>query len=296
MKILKITFNISSDLAEAIDDYLIGVHGAAIVSEIDNSGSPSEQHAFIEKDQGTTEEFEELALQISEYGEELARIFSCDPPHFLMEIMDNQDWNESWKEHFKPFIIVPDLVIAPTWAKYRKRINEQVIVMDPGMAFGTGHHETTKLCIEFLRESEAVSSGGTILDVGTGTGILAIAAVLFGACVVVGIDNDPEAVKAARSNCRLNGLSDQIEISGRNLKDVVRTFDLVVANIVHDVLLELSEDLSKAAGEMGSLLLSGLIDGIQSDNIALCFAEKGFKLVDKRTDGQWCALLMSRSK
>ena len=220
--------------------------------------------------------------------------FSSASPTVAVEILEDQDWSETWKVHFKPFAIVPGLVIAPTWEQYEAASDEQVIVMDPGMAFGTGHHETTRLCLELLRESEPISSGGTMLDVGTGTGILAMAGLLFGARRAVCIDNDPEAVKTALANCLLNDLSSRMEVSGRDLKEIEATFDLVTANIVHDVLLELSDDLDRVAGDGGALLLSGLVDGQQGENITQCFGDKGFQLIEKRTDGQWCALLLKK--
>ena len=292
MKILKLTIRLDSRLVDSLNDFLIGVHDAAIESTVTNDDGPCILQAFIDKDLSTMDEAEFLAAQVRKYGAELAHIFICDPPEVDVEFLENQDWSESWKIHFKPFAIVPGLVIAPSWEHYEPIQDEQVIVMDPGMAFGTGHHATTRLCLEMISQTETLAKGGTMLDVGTGTGILAMAAVLFGARHAVGIDNDAEALKAARNNCKINGLSEKIEIYDKPLEDIKSIFDLVVANIVHDVLLELSVDLTRVAGG-GSLLLSGLIDGSQSDNIISCFGDKGFELVDKRTDGQWCALLFS---
>ena len=285
-------------MVDSLSDFLIGVHGAAIESAVTDDKvaieDPVVLQAFLEKDFASIAEAELLAAQISQYGAELAQIFSCASPTVSVEILEDQDWSETWKVHFKPFTIVPGLVIAPTWEQYETASDEQVIVMDPGMAFGTGHHETTRLCLELLRESEPISSGGTMLDVGTGTGILAMAALLYGARRAVGIDNDPEAVKTALANCRLNDLSSRMEVSGRDLKEIEATFGLVTANIVHDVLLELSDDLARVAREGGALLLSGLIDGQQGENITQCFEGKGFQLIEKRTDGQWCALLLKK--
>ncbi len=299
LKILKFTINLDSRLVDSLSDFLIGVHGAAIESAVPDEEGPRESpavlQAFLEKSLVSIAEAELLAAQISEYGAELARIFSCASPSVSVEILEDQDWSETWKVHFKPFAIVPGLVIAPTWEQYEAGMDEQVIVMDPGMAFGTGHHETTRLCLELLREAEPISSGGTMLDVGTGTGILSMAALLFGASRAVGIDNDPEAVKTAQANCLLNGLLERMEVSGRDLKEIKATFDLVTANIVHDVLLELSNDLARVTGDGGALLLSGLIDGRQSENIAQCFEGKGLWLIEKRTDGQWCALLLKKA-
>ena len=278
-------------MADSFSDFLIGVHDAAIDSAVLEEGTPAVLQAYVEKKVSSSNEMEAMADQLRAYGRELAQIFSCDPPQIAVEVLEDRDWSESWKVHFKPFAIVPGLVIAPTWEEYEARGDEQVIVMDPGMAFGTGHHETTRLCLELMSEAETVSAGGTMLDVGTGTGILAMAAVLFGARHAVGIDNDPEAVRAARDNCRLNDLEERIEISGRGLKTVETIFDLVTANIVHDVLLDLSADLARVTGEGGSLVLSGLLEGAQCDAITRSFEEKGFHLVDTRTAGQWCALL-----
>lgn len=297
--VLKLDIELNSRLVNAFSDHLIGVYGAAVESVAPDEEGPIEDpvvlQAFLEKDLSSIAEAELLAAQICEYGGELAQIFSCTAPTVSVAILEDQDWSETWKVHFKPFAIIPGLVIAPTWELYEAGRDEQVIVMDPGMAFGTGHHETTRLCLELLCEAESISSGGTMLDVGTGTGILAMAAILFGARRVVGIDNDAEAVKTARANCRLNRLSNRMEVSGRALKDIETTFDLVTANIVHDVLLELSDDLARVAVDGGALLLSGLIDGEQDENISQCFEDKGFRLIEKRTDGQWCALLLKKS-
>ena len=295
MKLLKLTIHADSRLFDSLSDFLIGVHDAAIGSSVSDKGGPRILQVFIEKDVSSSDEAELIAAQARAYGVELAQIFSCDPPEIDVEFLEDQDWSESWKVHFKPFAIVPGLVIAPSWEHYEPAPDERVIVMDPGMAFGTGHHETTRLCLEMLSQTEVIRQGGTMLDVGTGTGILAMAAVLLGACRAVGIDNDAEAVKAAVANCDLNGLSDKIEISDKPVEDINSTFDLVVANIVHDVLVQLSKDLSRVA-EGGLLMLSGLIEGNQSDNIIHCFEKMGFQLVDTRTDDQWCALLMKNPK
>ena len=292
---MQITIELDSKLVDSMSDFLIGVHDAAVESTLPEEGASAVLQAFVERDLEAPGDAETIADQIRAYGLELGKIFSCDSPRVTVEILKNRDWSETWKTHFKPFTIVPGLVIAPTWEDYEAREDEQVIVMDPGMAFGTGHHETTRLCLQLMSESATVSAGGTVLDVGTGTGILAMAASLFGARRVVGIDNDPEAVRAAGANCSFNNLSDRIEISGRNLNDIETVFDLVIANIVHDVLLELSADLARVTGSGGTLLLSGLIDGDQSDNISRCFWERDFELIDKRADGQWCALLFKKA-
>lgn len=280
-------------MGDALSDYLVGIHDAAIDIEVSEQGGSISLQAFLEADGAAGDKHENLIRQISEYGRELAAIFSVSPPTVKAEFIEDQDWSENWKAHFKPFTIVPGLVIAPTWEPYQASGSEQVIVMDPGMAFGTGQHETTRLCLEMMRQSQVLSEGRQVLDVGTGTGILGMAALLLGASQAAAIDNDPEAVKAALINSRLNNLAHRMEITDQSLSEIEDTFGFVAANIVHDVLLELADDLARVTGAEGYLLLSGLIDGEQSENMERCFGERGFRLVEKRTDGQWCALLFT---
>ncbi len=296
MKVIKLRIEIEANLVDALGDYLIGIHDAAVELPVTDGDCKTVLQAFLERDTATTEELSQLAEQISSYGSVLAELFSCSLPLVSVELVEDQDWAENWKVHFKPFAIVPGLVIVPTWESYRSNNDERVIVMDPGMAFGTGHHATTRLCLEFLGESSAVSAGGEVLDVGTGTGILAMAALLFGASRAVAIDNDAEAVKAAKANSDRNKLSGRMEISGTSLKDIGSTFQVVTANIVHDVLLELSEDLARVTQAGGSLILSGLLDGDQSDSMVRCFAQKGFVLAGRKTAENWSSLLLAKNR
>ncbi len=295
MKTLKFKIELEAKLIDALSDYLIGVHNAATEVGVSDGGGSMILQAFAEMDLDTVQEADRLACQIGEYGRELADLFRCAPPVVAVEFIEDQDWSENWKAHFKPFAIVPGLVITPTWEQYKAREGEQVIVMDPGMAFGTGHHETTRLCLELLQESESIISGCTVLDVGTGTGILAMASLLFGADRVVSVDNDLEAIRVARENSRLNNLSGRMEVSAAEIKNIETPFACVVANIVHDVLLELADDLARLTEEGGTLVLSGLLEGDQSDNLVHCFEQRTFHLKQKRTAGQWCSLLFEKS-
>ena len=295
LQTIKITIETEAQLEDALSDYLIGMFEAAVEFEVaENKTGETVLHGFLQKELASNTELEQLAEQIRGYGAELATIFTCSAPRISVSLLENQDWSEKWKTHFKPFAIIPGLVIAPTWEPYSAIDSEQVIVMDPGMAFGTGHHATTRLCLEFLRDIEFASMDGTVLDVGTGTGILGMAALLFGASRVVAIDNDEEAVKAARSNAGLNKLSDRLEVSDCTLSAIKQSYQVVVANIVHDVLLDLSDELARVTVENGFLILSGLICGDQSTSIRSCFEKKGFRLVEQKLEDQWCALKLKK--
>ncbi len=283
-----------ASLVDALSDYLIGMFDAAVEFQA-SATSMTVLNGFLQPDDSSAAGLTALRRQVEAYGTDLAAVFGCPPPAIHLEEIDHQDWAERWKEYFKAFEIVPGLVIAPTWESYQADGGTKMIRMDPGMAFGTGQHETTRLCLQMLREPDLITPETTLLDVGSGTGILGMAALLFGAARVVAIDNDEEAVKAARANAELNRLSEKMAVSGTPLAELSTTFQVVVANIVHDVLLELSDDLVRVVQPGGTLVLSGLIEGEQSANIARVFAEKGCQLIGQARDGQWAALQLRKS-
>jgi len=168
--------------------------------------------------------------------------------------------------------------------------------MDPGMAFGTGHHATTALALEMV--SGELKRGGeqiSVLDVGTGTGVLAMAAALLGAERVLAIDNDPVAVSAAAENTLLNKLSDRMVVTGAPLSSVAPQYSLVIANIVHDVLVMLSADLERVTEPGGRLVLSGILHGMQVESIIRRFNEAGFRLIEEQKRDEWAALLMEKA-
>ncbi len=174
-----------------------------------------------------------------------------------------EDWATAWKTYFKPVKVGDRIVIKPTWEDYAGNEAELIIQLDPGMAFGTGTHPTTSLCIRALERS--VSPGRLVYDIGTGSGVLAIAAALLGAQVKA-VDLDPVAVKVAKENTELNGLIDRIEVKLGDLAQVLAgPADLVVANIIADVIIILAEDLERVLKPGGICLASGIISGRRQD-------------------------------
>ncbi len=287
---LKITIKTDPVMVESIGDFLIGVFEAGV-----ETGAPDEPlygtiNAYIQKADFDTVFIEETIVSITAYLSELATIFNVSIPELSSTMMEDEDWGKSWKEHFKPFAIVPGLVISPTWEKYQPKPGEQVITMDPGMAFGTGHHATTSLTLECIQETLAGTVGLSLLDVGTGTGVLGMAAVLFGAEIVHGIDNDGDAVAVATDNVILNGMQDKMRVSGVSLEALEDHFSVTVANIVHNVLISMVEDLARVTRENGILILSGLLVGEQVDNVIATFKLKGFVLLEQKEEKEWAAL------
>ena len=289
-KWLQVTVTADPALIESISDFLIGVLDAGVEAAAIDEPDYGTINGYIQDPDPDPKEVERILDQLSAYLDELKDIFKVPAPKLMSKIIEDEDWGKNWKKHFKPFAIVPGLVIVPTWEEYTPKEDESIITMDPGMAFGTGHHATTSLTLEFIRESLSESSDKTVLDVGTGTGILGMAAVLFDADKVRATDNDPEAVKAAKENVVFNGMQDKMDVSLDTLDEITESYDVVVANIVHDVLISMADDLVRLTAEGGSLVLSGLLAEKQLGNINRIFSEKGLSPVGEKIRDEWSAI------
>lgn len=209
------------------------------------------------------------------------------------DLVDEEDWATAWKKYYFPTKIGERLVIRPSWESYDPASGETVLTMDPGMAFGTGTHETTRLCIQLLEE--AVTPGADLLDIGTGSGILAIAALLFGARSAVGVDIDEVAVRVARENADANGVGDRARfVAGDLAAKVDGVFPIVTANIVADVIIRLIPDLGRFLARGGAFIASGIIDAREQD-VTLALKAAGYRVEKRRESGGWVALLARRA-
>ena len=201
-----------------------------------------------------------------------------------------EDWANSWKEFYKPFKI-GKIVIVPAWEKYDAADGEIIVTMDPGMAFGTGTHETTRLIIGLLQKY--VKDGMSLLDVGTGSGILAICGAKLGAVDCRAYDIDPMSVRVANENIRESGLEDKITCEQSDLlkqvKNIAGGYDIICANIVADIIIRMTPDVSPFMSEKTILLASGIISE-RADDVVSCFENNGFKIVERSEDNGWCAL------
>lgn len=292
---LKMTIVVDPVLVEAVADFLIGVIGAGVEVGVDEDIILKTLNVYVEKENPEEKELERITSQVERHLHHLAEIFQVDSPTLDWDIFEEEDWGRNWKKHFAPFAITPHLVIVPTWEEYRAGQGEKIITMDPGMAFGTGHHATTALVVELL-EKEILQAGGvpSVLDVGSGTGILGMAAALFGAAKVYATDNDPVAVMAAMENCRRNGLAGIMEVGDTPLEELDGQYSLVLANIIHDVLLDMATELRRVTEVGGKLILSGILQGKQADSITTVFEENGCRLEEKIDREEWTALLFRR--
>ncbi|MEK5142397.1 50S ribosomal protein L11 methyltransferase [Paenibacillus sp. FSL M7-0134] len=245
-------------------------------------------------------DMESIRSQIEPRVEEL-RIFDIDPGEVQYELktVDEDDWANAWKQYFKPLRVSDRLTIKPTWEDYEPASEEEKIIeLDPGMAFGTGTHPTTSLC---LRTLESVIKGGEeVIDVGTGSGILAIGAVKLGAKHVLALDLDPVAVSSARENTRLNGLEERITIKESDLLSVLNASDptlgiqlpvkLVVANILAEIILLFIDDVYKALEPGGIYIASGIWKN-KEEVVETALKAAGFEIAEISRDEDWLAFV-----
>ena len=206
--------------------------------------------------------------------------------------VNDSDWNENWKKYFHATEIGKRLTIVPSWEEYDNRENRVLLHIDPGAAFGTGTHATTSLCLELLQDY--IKDGSAMLDIGCGSGILAIASVLLGAEYAVGVDIDAQSVKTARENAEINGVSDRTEfIVGDLAEKVSGRFPVVCANIVADVVIRLLDGAEKYIADGGVLIVSGIID-IRENDVLEAAEKHGYEISQKRYRDNWCAFALRR--
>ena len=209
--------------------------------------------------------------------------------------VNEEDWANSWKAYYKPIKIGERMVIVPAWEKYNAEPDEIVVRMDPGMAFGTGTHETTRLVIRLLEKY--IKSGMRVADVGCGSGILAICASKLGARECKAYDIDPVAVKVANENIKDSGLDNVTCDVSDLLKQVDRsggTYDVICANIVADIIIRMMPDVGALMDESSVILASGIIVE-RSEDVIRGFEEHGFKIVERIDENAWCALAVQKA-
>ena len=203
--------------------------------------------------------------------------------------LDDEDWAHAWKAYFWPQKISRRMVVKPTWREYQAAPEEIVIELDPGMAFGTGTHPTTALCAAMIEKF--LKKGDCFLDVGTGSGILMIAAARLGASRVCGIDKDETAVEIATANLRLNSIQPaRFQVKTGNLIDETReTYDMIAANILTHVILDLIVDIKRVLNPGGIFICSGIIEKKQSQ-VTTALKNTGFKIVETAVKEEWVAI------
>lgn len=282
----------ADDLAAYLSRYCAG---GAVVEQLrtDPNGRDLEARwcvkGFIPVDDEETARKVEIALLL------LSRDGSIAEP--MTRLLRHQDWAEAWKEHFPVLHIGERLVIAPSWRSYAAQPDEIVINLDPGMAFGTGLHATTRLCMVALER--LLEPGDRVLDVGAGSGILSIAAARLGSGPVTAVDVDPICVQVTRENARLNGVADRVSAALGSLDTggaarvplVQETgFDLVLANILAEIIIDMAHDFPRVMRPGGHLVTSGILSE-KADDVAAALEQAGLRVQERLDETGWSAVV-----
>lgn len=226
----------------------------------------------------------EAALQLA--GEEAG---CAGPIQVSVHRLKNEDWAESWKRHFKPLRVGQALLIKPDWDKTRPHPGQRVVILNPGLSFGTGHHPTTQFCLRQVVRAYLLGVDD-LLDIGTGSGILAIAAAKLGYRAVEAFDFDADAVQVARANARSNGVADRIALTQADLTALSlnsrKKHHLVCANLMHDLLIAERERITNRLQPNGWLVLAGIL-ATQFPVVEEAYGELGFRLKKTRVEKEW---------
>ena len=303
MNWLEVSLTVNGELAESVADVFArfapnGVmteQGVKFLDEEDEGTAtgPITVRAYLE----VNEQLEDTRQKLEESLFYLGMITPVPTPTYK-QIAD-QNWMEAWKQHYKPILIGQRLLILPAWLESPepKRIP---IKIDPGMAFGTGTHPTTQLCLELMEVSTDHRPLTTVIDVGCGSGILSIAALKLGASKVLGVDIDIESVKNSRENADTNGVGEELLLGQGSVTEVLsgsfqfKSAPLVVANILGPILIRLFDaGLADLVEPNGEIILSGILDH-QAESVIAAGEAKGLKRNDQRQIGDWVAISLKR--
>jgi ribosomal protein L11 methyltransferase len=254
--------SLNRQYAQAVAEFLIeeGSNNGIVEEKSPEDKDSAILKAYIKNDG----ERDGYVSRVAEYMMELftAAGDTGSRPDISVNLIADEDWNKKWKSFFQPLNITERIVIKPSWKDYHRRQGEIIVELDPGMAFGTGTHPSTSMCLNMIDELErrlAPAGDLRLLDVGTGSGILAIAAAKLGFTDIVGIDVDQVAVRVAQKNAALNGSADSISFSNTPLRELQGEYPVVVANILPHVLIYLKDHLTPRVAPGGFLILSGIL-------------------------------------
>lgn len=293
---IEITVTLPEAYADAVANFLIEQGSTGIAQEDLRRQRESKRSclkAYMVNDDHVGSVLEKLKTYIEELGSisgegGIEAQISAQP-------VPEEDWNKKWKSFFQPINVTSRIVIKPSWHQYHRKHGEIVIELDPGMAFGTGTHPSTRLCLQVLDD---ISLAGdlhlmeSLLDVGTGSGILAIAAALLGFNRVVGIDVDHTAIACARENAKRNGVDDSVEFSTTPIRNLTGFFTVIVANILPHTLIHMKEHLVTRLAEGGILILSGILEEKAREVIEAFQTDVTF--LGKRLQENWTGLVFKK--
>jgi ribosomal protein L11 methyltransferase len=293
MKWFEVRIEVNAEVAEAVSDVLsrFAPGGVAIEARGENhsltSGTVAVK-AYLPVGPSTPH----TQQQIEEALWHLGQISPIPAPSF--STVAEEDWADIWKQHFHPLRVGQHIVIKPSWRDVEFAPEDVVIELDPGMAFGTGLHPTTQMCLEVLERK--IAPGMQVLDLGTGSGILAIAAAKLGAARILALDTDPVAVEVAHENARRNGVASLVTVTQGSLDRTAEAYDLVVVNILAKVIIELAKSgLAQRVRPGGEWAAAGIIESQVAD-VAAALEAAGLQISGQRQMADWVALVGCKPK
>lgn len=263
------------ELAEALSNYLTEMGAQGVFEEFLQTGvsdvpepEPQDERVLNAYFPSGTEDEKHIS-GLQSYINNLAELFpELKKPTFNTEVIIDPQWGEVWKRFFKPLRITKNIIVKPSWERYSATGRETVIEIDPGMAFGTGQHPSTSMCIEAMEEillKDRTFQKWRVLDVGTGTGILGISAAKLGASSVMCVDIDDQAVEIAHKNVAVNHVGDRVVIVNSDVAKIKGTFELIVANLTAETLIKIKSHLVKMMEKGGYLVISGIFEKNRQD-------------------------------
>lgn len=291
---IEIALTVSPELSEACGSIIFEEAGQGSFMEegVSQAQGPSQLKAYLPKDESFRNNLIKLKRRI-------AALYSYfpdfPPPIWNLRLIFEENWQENWKRFFKPLRVCSRIIICPTWETYEPQPNEIVLRLDPGQAFGTGGHTSTRLCLkalESLAEDPLLKEFlfSRVLDVGTGSGILALVAASFQAQSVLAIDNDPLAVEAAKSHVDLNRLTDTIQVELATPKTVQGPFSLILANLTLNDLIPLAQTFKQLLSPKGVLVTSGILDS-QARTLISSFVKNKLAFLGSHFEEEWACIL-----
>lgn len=293
-KWIEMTIQAPPQLVDALSNFLeeIGTGGVFQEATVEDSfeGATVPVQETIKSYLPWSREAKKQADRVTSYIDSLSSLFpKLEKPRLSTKTVIDPGWGDQWKKYFKPLRMSDNIVIKPTWERYSPAGNDIVVDIDPGMAFGTGQHPSTRMCIVAIEEimlKDASREERTVLDVGTGTGILAICSAKLGARAVTGIDIDPKAVEIAGRNIAINGVEDRVEILNRDVALCKGAFDLIVANLISGVFIQLHKHLISLMKPGGHLIASGLTENDARD-VEKIFCNGDVTLHNTQIEREW---------